>query len=436
MQKSRYNFIRQFDTQSVIYNAMTEHIAILDPVLAHMYQEKSVDEIHNIHPDFYAYLCDQGFLISDNFNELESLIRQWESDDHDSNKFSLSINPTLNCNMDCWYCYEKHDGDLNMRDNVLANIKKLIYKKLSDEQLKSFHLGFFGGEPLLNFNRVGHELIDYTVNLATENEKLLSFSFVTNGYLLTEDILAYLHRLGYQTTFQITLDGSEDVHDYIRHTKKGGKTYKRILANASHILEYANMNLVLRCNFTVESLSTFMDVATDLSEWVNDPRFDISRLSIDLHQVWQDHAEYYPIDIELLEQEVRNAFSTFNLPLSIYRKAKRYRCYAERSNNALVNYNGDIFRCTARDFTHSNRDGVLTDDGTLAWNEKSDKRDAIKWSNPTCLACEIYPLCCGACSQNKMESNRMSGCDYGYNQQDKENIITERINWLLSKAQV
>lgn len=435
MKKSRYNFLRQVGAQSVLYNAMTESVTILDPTVAQLYQDKSVNEIQGLHPDFYDHLCNNGYIVSDDTDELQTQIQQWDSDDNDQRKFSLSVNPTLNCNMDCWYCYEKHDGDLNMKEPVFSNIMKLIVNKLSDKQLKTFHLGFFGGEPLLNFNRIAKKLIDFTTDTAKEHGTPITLSFVTNGYLLSEEILTYLHEVGHPTTFQITLDGGENIHDYIRHTKAGDKTYQRILKNASRILEYPNMNLVLRCNFTAESLNSFMDVATDISEWVNNPKMDIGRLSVDLHQVWQDYAESYPIDIDAVEQEVRNAFTASDLPLSITRKARRYRCYAERNNNVLVNYNGDLFRCTARDFTRANREGVLNDQGMLVWNERSSNRNAVKWNNTTCNACDIYPLCGGACSQNKLESKRISGCDYGYTQQDKDEIITARIEWLLAKAQ-
>lgn len=435
MKKSRYNFIRQKGTQSVLYNARTEAITILDSVVSQLYQEKPVGEIQTIHPDFYDYLCNNGYLVSDDLDELQAQINQWNSEDNDPSNFSLSVNPTLNCNMDCWYCYEKHDGDLNMKEPVLSGIRKLIINKLSDIRLRTFHLGFFGGEPLLNFNRIAKELIDFTSAAAQERGKVLTISFVTNGYLLSEDILDYLCEVGHPTTFQITLDGSEEVHDYVRRTKTGSNTYKTILKNASRILEYPNMNLVLRCNFTAESLASFMDVATDLSEWIDNPKLDVGRLSIDLHQVWQDYAKSYPIDIDAVEKEVRNAFNASNLPLSIIRKAKRYRCYAERNNNVLVNYNGDIFRCTARDFTRANREGVIDADGVLVWNGRSAERDAVKWNNSTCKGCGIYPLCGGACSQNKLESKRITGCDYGYDQQDKDDIITARIEWLLTKAQ-
>lgn len=46
------------------------------------------------------------------------------------------------------------------------------------------------------------------------------------------------------------------------------------------------------------------------------------------------------------------------------------RCYGDHANHFIVNYNGDLYKCSARDFTKENREGVLTSDGDLEWNEK------------------------------------------------------------------
>lgn len=101
MKKSRYNFIRKIGAQSVLYNAMTESVTILDPAVAKLYQDKSVNEIHGLHPDFYNHLCNNGYIVNDDMDELHSQIEKWDSEDNDPHHFSLSINPTLNNNCVC-----------------------------------------------------------------------------------------------------------------------------------------------------------------------------------------------------------------------------------------------------------------------------------------------------------------------------------------------
>lgn len=60
-------------------------------------------------------------------------------------------------------------------------------------------------------------------------------------------------------------------------------------------------------------------------------------------------------------------------------------CYAESDYEVLVNYNGDTFVCSARDFTTNNRDSVLLPSGELKWDQiKREMRKSVL-SSETCL---------------------------------------------------
>ncbi len=43
----------------------------------------------------------------------------------------------------------------------------------------------------------------------------------------------------------------------------------------------------------------------------------------------------------------------------------------------MINYNGDVFKCNARDFTSKTRNGVLAD-GAIEWNDTFEQRMNIK----------------------------------------------------------
>ena len=47
----------------------------------------------------------------------------------------------------------------------------------------------------------------------------------------------------------------------------------------------------------------------------------------------------------------------------------------------VINYDGKLFRCTARDFKKGDAEGELLSDGILKWNEKVKMRTAIKYGN-------------------------------------------------------
>ena len=62
--------------------------------------------------------------------------------------YRLTINPTLNCNFSCWYCYETHNKKY-MSNEVKQRILKLIDNIVSKQDIQYFELDWFGGEPLL-----------------------------------------------------------------------------------------------------------------------------------------------------------------------------------------------------------------------------------------------------------------------------------------------
>ena len=96
-------------------------------------------------------------------------------------------------------------------------------------------------------------------------------------------------------------------------------------------------------------------------------------------------------------------------------------CYANKLSQITVNYNGDVFKCTARDFTEKNRDGKLLENGSIIWDtNKILKR--ISYDIPKlCLDCSLMPACSGICSQTLMETNEPR-CHLG-SSLDKERAI-------------
>ncbi|HOH74428.1 MAG TPA: hypothetical protein PKW38_01450, partial [Paludibacteraceae bacterium] len=69
--------------------------------------------------------------------------------------------------------------------------------------------------------------------------------------------------------------------------------------------------------------------------------------------------------------DIISVFKANNLKTSYnkYNDSVRESCYGDKKNQATINFNGDVYKCTARDFKPENREGVLMDDGTIEWND-------------------------------------------------------------------
>lgn len=110
-------------------------------------------------------------------------------------------------------------------------------------------------------------------------------------------------------------------------------------------------------------------------------------------------------------------------------------CYADRRNQCVVHYNGDIYKCTAIDFENTKRDGFLNDEGEIIWENNSlEKRMESKFNSRKCLDCTIFPLCHGGCSSFGLKNK--NGCVYNDDSTAMQKAIRDRISYNLSKGRL
>lgn len=188
MKESKFNFRLQDHTGMIIYNAKSDEVIALNPLLADIYEKETPDSIHDRHPELFSYLTEKGVLVEENTDEVADYIAHMEKVENEMKEFSITINPTLACNMKCWYCYEKHDTNTNMTQDVIHSIQNLISTKVTENDLKGLSIDFFGGEPLLNYKKAVLPILEHAYTECLNKNKNLYASFTTNGYLLSDEI--------------------------------------------------------------------------------------------------------------------------------------------------------------------------------------------------------------------------------------------------------
>lgn len=430
MKQSKYNCILQDNTGMVIYNAATDQLVALTPQLANIFNEGKAapEKIKAQHAELYDHLLQKGIFVRDDADETETYIRKREEYERSSGEYTITINPTLACNMSCWYCYESHKNMLAMSADVKQSVLLLIDKLLADNKLKKLNLSFFGGEPLLYFDKVVVDIINHAKMQCKAFDAKLSIHFTTNAYLLTDNVLKHLE--GLDVSFQITIDGGKQVHDSVRKTKGGEPTYARIVEHIHQTLSHG-FPVGVRFNYTAKSIPSFIDVVKDFSHLQQEQK---QLVNFTFQRVWQDNEG----DADQVGQQVEHIERAFEQAGLFVNNAKSYivpYCYADGVNTAVVNYNGDLFKCTARDFAPKSKEGTLAADGTLRWNERLRKRMSIRHGSDTCLQCRIYPICHGGCSQMKLEApDGISSCPKGYDDDKIQEIMEGRALYLLTSC--
>ncbi len=216
----------------------------------------------------------------------------------------------------------------------------------------------------------------------------------------------------------ITLDGNEENHNKVRYVNEQRGSYDEIIKSIA-LLAQGRINIIVRINYTSDNLYNADDILEDLSKIENQ-----GFISISFHQVWQDKNKLL---IDTVNEKMQ-AFKKmgFGVNHSILTDTVRNSCYADRQNHATINYNGEVFKCTARDFKSENKEGDILKDGSIQWNNTHAKRMEIKLKNKPCLDCSILPICGGGCSQLALEYEGKDYCVNDFDEDRKKQIVFDR----------
>lgn len=431
MKWSKYNsFFETDQSMFLIYNCNSEKLMIVVEDIKKILDENinQVEKLKTIHPELYAYLLDNKFIIENEFNETEEIIQKMKRESSSPEFFGLTINPTMNCNFKCWYCYETHEPGSYMNQQVFDAVKYFIRNKLESVGIKQFNLSFFGGEPLLFFDKIVLPLILYSKELCDRNKVEFVVSFTSNGIFLTPKVVDILATNDVRPYFQIPFDGNKEYHDKVKNLPEGKSAYDTTLRNIKYALG-RNFSFNIRCNYTHDNIESFSDLIRDFKEENIEP----NEVGFSFQKIWQTNDDQKTISgLEKLENLVAdvNLNNIGNSYDTLFG-----RCYADWENEVVINYNGDVYNCTARDFTRKNREGVLNLDGTITYNEKHRTRMDIVYSDPLCLDCKIFPIC-DICSQKKLEKKRGSQCLRGTGEAEKENLLAKYIQMLYNNRNI
>lgn len=141
----------------------------------------------------------------------------------------LSVNSV--CNLKCSYCYFFNQPDLLPEGNSLSAdeigviLNRIQSYSLRPEVDKRIKVNFVGsGEPLLSWRMIRTAI--QNLNAATPNHRL-RFYTVTNGILLTEQVIAEMQSINLSPS--VSLDGPAWLHDRTRIHHNGRGSHAQVM---------------------------------------------------------------------------------------------------------------------------------------------------------------------------------------------------------------
>lgn len=441
MKISKYNFFYPFEKdkeKSLAYNARTGALALIER------------ENYKILNDFIHYgkniederllqnLKKGGFIVEDNINELDLIKYNNLNAKYSSRHLMLTIATTLNCNLDCVYCYEKDSRrNSNMSIEVQNSIVNLIEKDIKN--ISKFSVTWYGGEPLLALDVI-ENLSKKFIEICEKHNVYYSAGIVTNGYNLNKDTAIKLKNLKVNFA-QVTLDGPKDIHDMRRPLVGGQGSFDVILKNA---LECSGIidNVNIRINTDKENIDRTEELLGYLDEyglkgkvgvglgWVevandcykNEKCVDKNKFSNNL----------YIFNKKLMDIGFRN-----NLK-SEYPRVKFHFCNADAKNSYIIGPDGYLYKCWMDIGIKKFSFGNLVDarfEGNVG--RFMDYLMYDPTNDEQCTKCSYLPICMGGCPRARLDKNRDRCSTYKYMLDDylkeyaaslyieRQNIITK-----------
>lgn len=207
-----------------------------------------------------------------------------------------------------------------------------------------------------------------------------------------------------------------------RFSQLGG-SFDKILSNIQLAINN-EIEVIARFNYTKDNLWGIYSALERLATFTNK-----DKITIALNQVWQDgDIKRTPYEKRKIEKELKRIrkgiveLGMRSLPKDL-QMAFVNSCYADKKNECLINYDGGIFKCNARDFTEDRKLGELKPDGSIQWNSGESKWMKSKLADQICRHCFLIPICGGGCRRILFEAQDHHYCLYNDNTKEKKRVL-------------
>jgi uncharacterized protein len=147
---------------------------------------------------------------------------------------NLSLFLTQSCNLNCVYCYGNKgrygSGGRLSQKTAFQAVDWLIEQSAG---MKTLHIGFFGGEPFLNFPMM-KKVVNYARQRAQAVGKTMEFNATTNATLLGDEQIAFIKEHGLEV--MVSFDGTKDLQDAQRPYANGRGSFDSTLPKIRKLL--------------------------------------------------------------------------------------------------------------------------------------------------------------------------------------------------------
>ncbi len=323
------------------------------------------------------------------------------------------------CNMSCDYCFYCDEAKNRatesyglMSDGTLKNV---IRKTMLNAEGYASYL-FQGGEPTLCGLDFYQRVIEYQRKYNRNSIRVYN-SLQTNGYLIDEKWCEFFKKENF--LIGLSVDGTEDIHNSLRHDKTGNATYERVLKAAALFDRYGvdyNILTVVSSQIADNIKQVYLDYgkkgwkyqqyvlclnsinqseATDYS--ISPQKY--GQFLIDLFKLWYD--DY----LKGTQPYIREFDNYLNILRGYLPEACSMIGHCTVQN--VVEADGSVYPCDFYVLDNYYMGNFNTDkfaDIKNSENAVQFVKDSYKL-NENCTKCQYFKLCRGGCRRNRTDGS-------------------------------
>lgn len=398
MKLSQYNLVQKIENNTVIYNTLSAGILVLNKEYSEKYNTLSqTNNFENLDEELKNALNKGKMILADEIDELELVQAHNNLQRFDENNLALTIAPTLACNFQCPYCYERGRDYHTMNEDITA--ATISYINEHAKNTDNLSIMWYGGEPLLAVDVIEN------ITKGIENKANLHYraGIVTNGYLLNKAMALKLKHLNI-TEAQITIDGPPEIHNKRRKLPNGEDTFFTIFKNIAEVCDL--LSITIRVNVDKENINNIEEILDYLDKYALNGKVGFYLAPVDNINgtcnvsTCFNSKEFSKEQMNFMKKNFKRGYVTVNIP--------HYTpgiCCAISKTNIIIDPLGDIYKCWNEIGDHNSKVGNIKEGISLNSNY-------MQWINydfltdTKCKKCKLLPICLGGCPYKYIKTGK------------------------------
>lgn len=342
-------------------------------------------------------LIEGGFIVSKDKNELLPIMHRYYSKMFHGRSLNLSIAPTMKCNFNCFYCFEEGNKNYGLMSCSVAD--KLI-EYIDSQKDKYITLHWFGGEPLLGFNR-----IKYICDQLNERGVKYISTIITNGSLLSKRIISELESLHLQY-IQISLDGIAKDHDCRRAFKNGKPSFDLIISNLRNLMAMTKTPVCIHVTVDHTNESAYKDIVefmeSNFPEYVKSKRITIGHNYVQNRTGFDSSGSCFTPK-QILNDEISNLRYNSGTAKKPTLPGLVSPCMFRCRGSYAVDSKGFIYQCLEHLGNPQFKIGSIVEGKIFKSKLIETSCSHLPFEDEQCRKCSFLPICGGGCAVDRIK---------------------------------